>query len=299
MFRKFRHRVLEPALTRLILFTGRFCPGFLVRASAAVAGFIAGPILSRAGSVFDINRRNIAEPLGLEVSASRVASYTMCSFFDFLRLSHLSDSRFSRVVEVQGGEHMLKALEAGRGVIAITAHYSAWELIPRAISLLGARVGVVGRKLWNPRVSHELDVLRAKPGIELIDRGAPAVGLIRTLRKNTAVGILIDQDTVTVESRFIPFLGMEARTPVGPAGIALRYKIPVVTLHIARKSKTRYLLKIDPVVDTEEFHEEDGVEKLTAELNRRIGEWIVEDPDQWVWFHKRWNRRPPGFHGLR
>ncbi len=299
MFRKFRHRVLEPAITKLILFIGRYCPGFITHTFASLAGFFAGPFISRAGTVLDVNRRNIAIPLGLKVNAYQVVNSTACCFFDFLRFSRFSDDHFKRVVEVQGREHILNALEKGRGVIAITAHYSAWELIPRAVSLLGARVGVVGRKLWNPRVSQELDNLRSKPGIELIDRGASAVGLIRSLRRNTAVGILIDQDTITVESRFIPFLGLEARTPVGPAGIALRYGVPILTLHIARKSKTRYLLTIDPVVNTEGFQNEDGVEKLTAELNRRIGEWIVEDPDQWIWFHKRWDRRPPGSDGLR
>jgi len=209
MFRKFRHRVLEPAITKLILFIGRYCPGFITHTFASLAGFFAGPFISRAGTVLDVNRRNIAIPLGLKVNAYQVVNSTACCFFDFLRFSRFSDDHFKRVVEVQGREHILNALEKGRGVIAITAHYSAWELIPRAVSLLGARVGVVGRKLWNPRVSQELDNLRSKPGIELIDRGASAVGLIRSLRRNTAVGILIDQDTITVESRFIPFLGLE------------------------------------------------------------------------------------------
>lgn len=297
--RKARHRWLEPLLIRVVLFLGKIIPGSVSWAIAGILGWIIGPFLSRGGSILDINTRNVAQPLGIRVTPSRMVRYTIASFLDFLNLSGRSDTAFSSLVEVQGADHMLKALERGKGVIAVTAHYSAWELIPRAVSLIGARVGIVGRKLWNPRVSAVLDELRARPGIELVDRGASATGLIRLFRKNTAVGILIDQDTVAVESRFIPFLGLDARTPVGPAGIAIRFGIPVLTLHIARKGKRGYLLTIDPELETSGLQGEEGIRKLTEELNRRIGEWIIEDPDQWIWFHKRWNRRPSGAVGLR
>jgi len=297
--RELRHRWLEPLFTRFLLFTAGFIPPAVAWIISGAVGWIAGPFLSRRGSVMDINVRNVAEPLGLKVSPFRVIRNMTAAFLDFLYLSRRSDSVFSSLVEVRGAEHMLKAMEQGRGVIAVTGHYSAWELIPRAVLLLGVRTGVVGRKLWNPRVSAVLDELRSKPGIELVDRGAPASRLIRLFRDNTAVGILIDQDTLTVESRFIPFLGLEARTPVGPAGIALRFGVPVLTLHIARKGKRGYLLTIDPVLGTAGMQGEQGTAELTEKLNGRIGEWIVEDPDQWIWFHKRWNRRPPGASGLR
>ncbi|PIE51134.1 hypothetical protein CSA37_13315 [Candidatus Fermentibacteria bacterium] len=299
MFRKFRHRYLEPAAASLLIAAGKYCPRFIARFAALIGGFAAAPFLARKGSRMDVNIRNVAVPLGLKVTSRKLAGNMMLGFMDFLRSSRLSDEKFRELVQVRGAEHLTGALREGKGVIAITAHYSAWELIPRAVSLLGASVGVVGRKLWNPRVSSALDRLRAEPGIALVDRGAPATGLIRLLRKNTAVGILIDQDTITVESSFQPFLGLAARTPVGPAGIAIRYGVPILTLHIASRGKSGYLLTIDPVFDTDDFTGANGIELLTAELNRRIGEWIIDDPDQWIWFHKRWDRRPPGSSGLR
>ncbi len=237
------------------------------------------------------NISQVAAPLGLHVAPALVYRHMTAGMLDFLRLSAMDDTSFRRIVRVSGEEHLAAIMAQGRGAVVVTAHYSAWELIPRAITLLGHRVGIVGRKLWNPLISEELDSLRRRSGVETIDRGEGALRLVRTLRNNTAVGILIDQETKAVEGRFIPFLDVPALTPVGPASICLRFGIPAVTLHI-RRVGMGYLLVIDPPVDTRGMEGEEGVNMLTAEFNRRIGEWIVEEPGQWIWFHDRWGRSP-------
>ena len=190
---------------------------------------------------------------------------------------------------------MASALSAGRGVIAVTAHYSAWELIPRAVKLLGHETGIVGRRLANPAVSGMLDSLRRRPGVEIIDRGSGARGLLRALRNNRAVGILIDQDTTAVEGGFVDFFGIPALTPLGPARLAIRFGIPVVTLHIHREDDGSYLLLIDEPLDLAGYRETaEDVLELTQQLTSRIEGWIREDPRQWIWFHERWARRPDG-----
>jgi KDO2-lipid IV(A) lauroyltransferase len=113
------------------------------------------------------------------------------------------------------------------------------------------------------------------------------------------VGILIDQDTMGVESDFVDFLGLAARTPVGPARIALRFDIPILTLHISRNGHGRYTVTIDEPLDLDRYREDDGVIKLTADLTARIEEWVIEDPQQWVWIHERWARRPGWAPGLQ
>ena len=123
--------------------------------------------------------------------------------------------------------------------------------------------------------------------------------LMHVLRENTAVGILIDQDTMGVESEFVDFLGLPARTPVGPAQLAIRFGIPVLTLHIARKRNGRYILTIDEPVALSDYSGDNGYLELTADLTGRIEEWIREDPQQWIWIHERWARRPGWAPGLR
>lgn len=291
MLRRFRHRRLEPALTRWITGVGTVLPRRLGWFAAGIMGAVAAALPGRSRRFMEQNTKRIAIPLGLSVSPHEVYRHMAAGMMDFIRLSAMDDEGFRRVVRVEGAHHLEAVMAIGKGAVVVTAHYSAWELIPRAITLLGHRVGIVGRKLWNPRVSSELDALRRKFGVETIDRGDGAMRLLRTLRRNTAVGILIDQETRAVEGRFIPFMGIPALTPTGPASICLRFGIPAITLHI-RRVGMNYLLVIDPPVDTRGMEGEEGVTALTGVFNSRIGEWIVEEPGQWIWFHDRWGRSP-------
>jgi len=268
-------------------------------AAASVIGAIAAMLPGKSRSVFRINRKHVMVPNGLEASLRNVYGNLARGMLDFLRLNEVSDDVFRDAVEVRGDRYMSEALEKGRGVLAITAHYSAWELIPRAVSLQGHSVGVVTRKVGRGSTARFVDGLRARHGTVTIDRGSGLARLMRVLRDNVAVGILIDQDTMGVESDFVDFLGLPARTPTGPAQLALRFDIPVLTLHISGKGTGRYLVEIDSPVELEGYRRGGGALELTQDLTSRIGEWVIEDPEQWIWVHERWARRPGWAPGLR
>jgi Kdo2-lipid IVA lauroyltransferase/acyltransferase len=297
-FRRFRHSIQLPLLKLLVLI-GRIMPRRLIWAAACVFGSVASLIPGSSQRKFRINEKHIIRPNSLNVRLSHVYRYLISGMIDFVNLNYRSDEAFLEAVEVIGEEHMEDALSHGRGVIAITAHYSAWELIPRAVHLSGFKVGIVTRKLSQKGASDFFNGLRAHHDVELIDRGSGVAKLMRVLRNGTAVGILIDQDTLGVDSEFVDFMGLSARTPVGPAQLALRFGIPVLTLHISRGKSGKYKLVIDKPLDLSEYRGDEGYLELTEDLTSRIEEWVREDPEQWIWIHERWARRPGWAPGLR
>lgn len=254
---------------------------------------------ARSNVILDRNRRNILLPNGLDVQGRDVYRFVIFGILDFLHLSLRPDAAFRQVVEVRGAENMSRAMSHRRGAIAVTGHYGAWELIPRAVSLLGHRTGVLGRKLSGTAADRLLWKLRERPGVLVLDRGSGASGIVRALHGNTAVGILIDQDTTAVESGFVDFFGTPALTPTGPARLAVRLRVPVVPLYARMLPDGRHRVVIEPMTSPEEYAGADSALELTAFLTRRIESWIRDDPRQWVWFHERWCRRPPGCPGLR
>lgn len=235
------------------------------------------------------HRGTIMADRGINVSAARVYSSLLLSFFDFFHLSRRSDEAFMKIVRVKGAENLRRALEHQKGVIAVTAHFSAWELIPRAVKLLGHETAVVGRSLTHPGASAVLEKLRAAPGITVVDRDSGVGPIVRLFRKNAAVGILMDQNTSRVQSRTVDFMGLPARTPVAPATLARRLGVPVVLLHIQRLEDSGYLLEIEEPLY---FTEDDPDGEILSTLNRRIADWIMKAPEQWVWFHDRWKGSP-------
>ncbi len=292
--RRLRH-ALSPAVARLLVRTARSLRREELWELSGAMAAPASALPSRSLRTMRRHRRTVMEPLGLEATDFQVLRSILFGVLDFLHLTGRPDGFFRELVEVRGEEHMAGALERGRGCLALTAHYSSWELIPRAVALLGHPVGVVGRRLSHPDVSAMMDDLRRGQGAAVVDRGSGTARLMGLLRAGTAVGILIDQDTRGAESGFVRFLGVPARTPLGPARIALRFGVPVLTLHIARREDLSYILEIDGELETEGLTGPDAPLELTARASRRMEGWIRDDPEQWVWIHRRWAHRPaPG-----
>ncbi len=283
-FKTLRHALTVPAV-KLVVFTAAVTPRPVSRFNASVLGKLLSFLPLPSNRIIQKHRRKIMSNSGISASAAEIYTSVLTGFFDFFYLSYRSDETFRKMVAVKGSKNMEQALSYNRGVIAVTAHFGPWELLPRAMKLLGFDIGVVGRSLSQKGATEVLDKLRQKPGIQTIDRNAGAGPLLRLLRKNKTLGMLIDQNTRGVQSEFISFMGHAARTPVAPAILSRKLGVPVVTMHITMQKDSTYLLEIDEPLF---FSQSDSVSDVLTVLNERISQWILDSPEQWVWFHDRW-----------
>ena len=131
---------------------------------------------------------------------------------------------------------------------------------------------------------------RAHLGIENIARGSAAAPrqLLGFLRRGTALAVLIDQDT-NVEGVWAPFFGKPAYTPSGIWTLARRFDAVVLPMFMARLSDGRHRHFIEAALPMG-----DDVVDAVGRMNQRIEAHIRRFPEQWVWMHRRWRRRPPG-----
>ena len=288
-FRRLRHALAMP-LMRLAILGAVVCPRRALWWLAGLLGWAAALLPVRSNRIIARHRRLVMEPQGFQARTRDIYRHVLGGILDFLHLSYRGDRSFSQVVRMEGADKLARALSKGRGAIVITAHYGAWELIPRAVVLRGHRTAVVGRRLWQSGPAGLLNSLREKPGVHTLRRKGGVMPIVRQLRGNTAIGILIDQDTSHVQSGLVDFLGRPAMTPVGPAGIAIRLGVPVVPLHIRRMGDSTHLISVEAPIDPAEFKGDGGELELTQLLSRRIESWIRRDPRQWIWFHRRWRR---------
>jgi len=140
---------------------------------------------------------------------------------------------------------------------------------------------------------HSLIVrFRAAAGVEVLVRDDPrfvaAVG--DALRRNRVVAMLIDQDTRGA-GVFVPFFGRPAHTPPGAALLALRARVPVVTVFIERRPAGGHLVRVSPI-PAELPRGREGVRELTRRLTAAIEAQIRRSPAEWVWWHERWRKQP-------
>lgn len=198
------------------------------------------------------------------------------------------------VCSIDGEEHLLRALEGGRGALMIGAHCGNWELLSARISVAGIPLSVPVRQLDEPHLERLATSIRTRFGAEVWPRG-PSVGrrLTRALADNRVVGLLIDQDIGDIPGVFVPFFGRPAWTPTGAAMLSLRRRCPVIPAFIHRCPDGTHRLEIQPPLPTPSTGSaESRIEELTAASTARIERQVRAHPEQWVWTHRRWRTQP-------
>ncbi|MCD4812251.1 lysophospholipid acyltransferase family protein [bacterium] len=204
-------------------------------------------------------------------------------------------ARIIRLVEgVEGAEHMQSALAKGKGVLCLTGHLGNWEILPVYMYHMGWPAAVVAQVLYDQRLDTLLNEFRGKHNVQVIKRSKVTSEIIRSLRRNMLLGILNDQDT-GVDSRFAPFYGKPAKTPVGIFRLARKIGTPVVPVFITRQANGRHKIYIEPALDFQvSDNEEKDLQACALAGNLAIEKYVRLFPEQWVWFHRRWKSRPEG-----
>ncbi|MFH1143543.1 MAG: lysophospholipid acyltransferase family protein [Candidatus Eisenbacteria bacterium] len=270
------------------------------RVGLALLGGLGGLVIPRIGRA----RRTILANLELvfpEWSAGerrrflyRLGRNFGRSGLDFIRLSHTSLPGIERLVRVEGLEHLERARRPGVGVICLSAHLGCWELLPYRMRALGYEVAVVYRPLSDRLLDSYVAQRRRRFGIETHARDQDIRRLLRSLRRGALVGLLADQRT-RVDSIRAPFLGHPAWTPIGPVLLALRTGAPIVPVVAQISADGTHRLRLGPEIPVRDPGPGASpdvvracIEEATERCNDAIGRWILEAPDQWVWFHERW-----------
>ncbi len=267
-------------------------------------GLLVFGLLGRiAGSAARSDRRRILDNLrqvyGREWSQTRIASVARAVYpslaknlFDAIYLARCSDREFDRLITCDSLQPLNAALEQGTGAVMITAHLGCYESLLHFFARKGYPSFAIGRRAFDKRVDSIIQKLRSGPNIIYMNRDGSSRKIIRLLREGRLFGALIDQDT-NVEGVFADFLGRLAYTPSAPVRIAMRFGVPVFVATTARRLDGRHHISlIGPLRlrDAGDFQKDLVYNVQTA--NDLISDAIRHNPEQWVWMHKRWKRRP-------
>lgn len=191
-------------------------------------------------------------------------------------------------ISFKGLENIEKARNKGRGIIFITGHFGNWELLALATSLKITPVSVVARRLDNPFLNNLIERLRSRYGNKVIYKRGALKEIIKTLRKNGSVGILIDQAVLPEEGIIVDFLGRPAWTTKMPVLIARKTASPILPVFIKRNRNGQEITICPEVMLLSNNNE--ALTENTRLLNSFVEDFIKENPEQWLWIHRRWKR---------
>jgi len=132
--------------------------------------------------------------------------------------------------------------------------------------------------------------LRASAGNEVIEKEHAMIRSMRRLKAAQGVAFVVDQNVQEKEGIFVNFFGRPACTTPFAARLAIKTGALVLPCRAVMTPDLRYRVIYDPPIDPRDFgSDEPAVEALTQAMMDATELWIREDPDQWLWMHRRWH----------
>ena len=240
------------------------------------------------------NMRQVLGPEASEKAVKRTTKGAFRNYFkylvDFLRFPHLTADELERVIQSSGWENLDRALESGRGVIFIGFHFGSWDLAGAILAVRGYPLNVVAESFQPEKLNALIQRARTEKGMKIIPLENAARRVLRSLRQNEILGLLIDRPEpdggVPVE-----FFGKIASVPAGAATLALKTGAKLVLGYMVRCPDNTFVGRITPHLDFEvtgDFSRD--IQKATQEIMRVVEDCIRSHPDQWYMFRDMWQQ---------
>jgi Kdo2-lipid IVA lauroyltransferase/acyltransferase len=211
-----------------------------------------------------------------------------------IRMQHVPVEEIPAYCLFANPEVLQDAIALGRGVLLLSAHYGGWEIAGLAVMAHVKNVHTVARPLDNDLLERDLVRLRARTGVNVVDRQRAARPLLKALQQKGVVILLPDQAVQPREGILVPFLGRPAWTTDAPAKMALRQESAIVFGFCIPASTGHRLEFEEPIRIDQLSSDEKNAEALTARINDVISRRIAARPELWLWMHDRWKGNAPG-----
>ncbi len=200
-----------------------------------------------------------------------------------------SEARVDKLVTLKGIENLTGPLERGQGVIILSGHFPAIELVGRIARKSLPDMGAMYRPLKNPLLDQLLRRARAKAISPLIPKDGVRQ-MIRLLRKGTPVWYASDQSYNRINAELVPFFNEPAMTNAALSNIVRMGKACVVPFFQRRLADgSGYEGTFFPAL--EDFPTDDQAADAER-VNALLAEWIRTAPEQYYWVHRRFKNRP-------
>lgn len=201
-------------------------------------------------------------------------------------------SRLQRLYSLEGLEHLQAAQQAGVGVLLMAFHFTHIDI---GAKLLGLSFSIDGS--YRPHNNPVYDYIQ-RSGRERHSMGGQAFpredvrGMVKALRNGRAIWYAPDQDYGPKHSIFVPLFGIPAATVTATSQLARLGKAQVIAFTQTRRADGGgYHLKVYPPL--EHFPSGDEVAD-TLRINQFVEARIREQPEQYLWVHRRFKSRPEG-----
>jgi KDO2-lipid IV(A) lauroyltransferase len=186
-----------------------------------------------------------------------------------------------------------KLREEKRDIIAVLGHYNNWEWPTMLPEYLQYKTVIIYKPLQNKYFNSFINKQRSKDGIVLTPMSAIIREIINSRNNNTNTVSVFLSDQIPAKGDikyWTTFLNQDTAVHTGVGKIAAKYDMAVVFFNIQKIKRGHYNLGIELLLE----HTAGLPENIITESHvKRLEEIIRENPEYWIWSHRRWKHKKP------
>jgi Kdo2-lipid IVA lauroyltransferase/acyltransferase len=274
----------------------RLLPEGLARLTGAMLGRLGFLLLRGRRSVAISNAGRVIP--GISPSRAREIAIKCfenlgINFVEVLLFPYLKESEFRERFRLQKHERAEEALKTGSGALVLGFHYSNWEIMGVASSLLGREIVALARPLkGHTGLNDFLIGLRTATGLTIIPNKNTARDVMRLLKENRMVAFLGDQREKRSKAVWVEFFGQKVPTSKGIVALAMKTGAPVMPIYSRREGFLRYTVVCDEplLIERKGTPMEELVYRNARRINALLEKLVTEQPEDWFLVHRRFAR---------
>lgn len=175
----------------------------------------------------------------------------------------------------------------GRGVMAATMHMGNMEA--STVCAKNYEIITVAKAQRNPYINNYIKEVRSKVlNMEVIEKSEKTSReLISKLKEKKIYALFSDHRD---KGAMVNFFGKETKAPSGAVSMALKFDMPLILVYNTFNDDNTITVYVGDEIKfkrTDNFKQDvqDGVQQLINIMEDVIKKY----PEQWMWFHDRWN----------
>lgn len=213
---------------------------------------------------------------------------------EVIKLEIISKEQLLERCRFSGFEQLQNSFARGRSVIIAIGHCGNWEWMATALGVLIPVKGyAIIKPLSNRYFNKYMEILRNRlnPGCTIPFRKSYRI-LARNRQEFISASLLVsDQTPLRGEITFwTNFLNQDTPFYEGMEKMAKSLDFDVVFMDIRRTGRMRYHGNIQLITNDPR---QTGDYMITEKYIRLLENSIRENPDNWLWSHRRWKHRKP------
>lgn len=224
----------------------------------------------------------------LEIIAKKFYAHLCDLIIESIKMFSVSESAIRQRMRCINPEVQKKVFDTKKDVIVAGGHFNNWEMCGVAVPFMFDHK-IIG--IFKPLKDKFFDELmrksRGKFGTLMIPMQEVKDYFASGFHQPTAVFFIIDQSPSNPSRGYwTTFLNQETCFMTGAARFAIQYDLPVLFGRIEKVKRGHYAVSLKEI-NTSGL----SVEEIMEELIKRLEQQIMENPEFWLWTHRRWKHK--------